>query len=209
MTVPQRVLDTMNSGLIYTCDDEEMIKAQQEQMELLYDFNATRPSQMMQRNEIARQLLGEFGEDAYIEPPLHANWGCNTYFSAHAYANFNLTLVDDGEVHIGEHTMIGPNCTIVTTGHPIRPDLREKVTQYSMPVVIGRNVWLGANVTVLPGFTIGDNSVIGACSLVAKDIPANVVAFGQPCKVYREIGEHDDVYYWRDRMINPPYDQKQ
>ena len=170
MTVPQRVLDTMNSGLIYTCDDEEMIKAQKEQMELLYDFNATRPSQMTQRNEIARQLLGEFGEDAYIEPPLHANWGCNTYFSAHAYANFNLTLVDDGEVHIGEHTMIGPNCTIITTG---------------------------------------DNSVIGACSLVTKDIPANMVAFGQPCKVYREIGEHDDVYYWRDRMINPPYDQKQ
>ena len=137
MTVPQRVLDTMNSGLIYTCDDEEMIKAQKEQMELLYDFNATRPSQMTQRNEIARQLLGEFGEDAYIEPPL------------------------------------------------------------------------GANVTVLPGVTIGDNSVIGACSLVTKDIPANMVAFGQPCKVYREIGEHDDVYYWRDRMINPPYDQKQ
>ena len=161
MTVPQRVLDTMNSGLIYTCDDEEMIKAQKEQMELLYDFNATRPSQMTQRNEIARQLLGEFGEDAYIEPPLHANWGCNTYFSAHAYANFNLTLVDDGEVHIGEHTMIGPNCTIITTGHPIRPDLREKVTQYSLPVTIGRNVWLGANVTVLPGVTIGDNSVIG------------------------------------------------
>ena len=186
MTVPQRVLDTMNSGLIYTCDDEEMIKAQKEQMELLYDFNATRPSQMTQRN-----------------------WGCNTYFSAHAYANFNLTLVDDGEVHIGEHTMIGPNCTIITTGHPIRPDLREKVTQYSLPVTIGRNVWLGANVTVLPGVTIGDNSVIGACSLVTKDIPANMVAFGQPCKVYREIGEHDDVYYWRDRMINPPYDQKQ
>ena len=82
-------------------------------MELLYDFNATRPSQMTQRNEIARQLLGEFGEDAYIEPPLHANWGCNTYFSAHAYANFNLTLVDDGEVHIGEHTMIGPNLSLI------------------------------------------------------------------------------------------------
>ena len=105
--------------------------------------------------------------------------------------------------------MIGPNCTIITTGHPIRPDLREKVTQYSLPVAIGRNVWLGANVTVLPGVTIGDNSVIGACSLVTKDIPANVVAFGQPCKVYREIGEHDYVYYWRDHMINPPYDQKQ
>ena len=208
MTVPQRVLDTMNSGLIYTCDDEEMIKAQKEQMELLYDFNATAQSNdATQRNRTPTAWRIRRGR--YIEPPLHANWGCNTYFSAHAYANFNLTLVDDGEVHIGEHTMIGPNCTIITTGHPIRPDLREKVTQYSLPVTIGRNVWLGANVTVLPGVTIGDNSVIGACSLVAKDIPANVVAFGQPCKVYREIGEHDDVYYWRDRMINPPYDQQQ
>ena len=202
MTVPQRVLDTMNSGLIYTCDDEEMIKAQKEQMELLYDFNATRPSQMTQRNEIARQLLGEFGEDAYIEPPLHANWGCNTYFSAHAYANFNLTLVDDGEVHIGEHTMIGPNCVLATANHPILPELREKAYQYNLPIRIGRNCWLGAGVIVVPGVTIGDNTVIGAGSVVTKDIPANVVAVGNPCHVLRPISEHDKEYFYRDRKIN-------
>ena len=202
MTVPQRVLDTMNSGLIYTCDDEEMIKAQKEQMELLYDFNAARPSQMTQRNEIARQLLGEFGEDAYIEPPLHANWGCNTYFSAHAYANFNLTLVDDGEVHIGEHTMIGPNCVLATANHPILPELREKAYQYNLPIRIGRNCWLGAGVIVVPGVTIGDNTVIGAGSVVTKDIPANVVAVGYPCHVLRPISEHDKEYFYRDRKIN-------
>ena len=198
MTVPQRVLDTMNSGLIYTCDDEEMIKAQKEQMELLYDFNATRPSQMTQRNEIARQLLGEFGEDAYIEPPLHANWGCNTYFSAHAYANFNLTLVDDGEVHIGEHTMIGPNCVLATANHPILPELREKAYQYNLPIRIGRNCWLGAGVIVVPGVTVGDDTVIGAGSVVTKDIPANVVAVGNPCRVLRPISEHDKEYFYRD-----------
>lgn len=118
-----------------------------------------------------------------------------------------MTLVDDVTVTIGDHTMIGPNVTLVTTGHPIRPHLRMKVTQYSIPVTIGRNVWIGANVVVLPGVTIGDNTVIGAGSVVTKDIPANVVAFGQPCRVYREIGEHDDVYYWRNRMSNPPYDK--
>lgn len=208
MIVSQRVLDTMNSGNIYSCDDEEMQRAQAAQMELLYDFNATRPSEQSKRREIAEQLLGEYGNGAWIEPPLHANWGCNTFFGDHAYANFNLTLVDDGEVHIGDHVMIGPNVTITTTGHPIRPDLREAATQFSFPVTIGRNVWIGANVTILPGVTIGENSVIGACSLVTKDIPANVVAFGQPCHVVREIGEHDNVYYWRDRMINPPYDVK-
>lgn len=188
MTIPQRVRDTMNSGDIYSCDDAEMQRAQAAQMELLYDFNATRPSEQSKRREIAEQLLGAYGDGAWIEPPLHANWGCNTFF--------------------GEHVMIGPNVTITTTGHPIRPDLREASTQFSFPVTIGRNVWIGANATILPGVTIGENSVIGACSLVTKDIPANVVAFGQPCHVVREIGEHDDMYYWRDHIINPPYNVK-
>ena len=206
MTVPQRVLDIMNSGEVYAFDDPEILQAQADQMELLYEFNASRPSEPEHRRAIAEKLLGGYEEGAWIEPPLHANWGCNTYFGRNAYANFNLTLVDDGEVHIGEKVMIGPNVTITTTGHPIRPDLRERATQYSLPVTIGRNVWIGANVTILPGVTIGENSVIGACSLVTRDIPANVVAYGQPCKVVREIGEHDDVYYWHDRKINPPFD---
>lgn len=171
MTVPQRVLDIMNSGEVYAFDDPEILQAQADQMELLYEFNTSRPSEPEHRRAIAEKLLGGYEEGAWIEPPLHANWGCNTYFGRNAYANFNLTLVDDGEVHIGEKVMIGPNVTITTTGHPIRPDLRERATQYSLPVTIGRNVWIGANVTILPGVTIGENSVIGACSLVTRDIP--------------------------------------
>lgn len=208
--VPQHIIDMMRSGDIYRCDDEEMLAAQHEQMELLYDFNATRPSELKRRREIGEQLLGYYGEEAWIEPPLHANWGCNTYFGDHAYANFNLTLVDDGEVRIGDNVMIGPNVTIVTTGHPLRPDLRlQPATQFSFPVAIGRNAWIGANVTILPGVTIGENTVVGANSLVTRDIPANVVAYGSPCKVVREINEHDQEYYWRDRRIHPPFDKLQ
>lgn len=188
-----------------------MLDAQRAQLELLYDFNATRPGEAGRRATLLQRLLGGIGEGSYIEPPLHANWGCNTFIGARFYANFNLTLVDDGVVTIGDDVMIGPNVTIVTTGHPIRPDLRKAptVTQYSLPVTIGSGAWIGANVTVLPDVTIGENSVIGAGSVVTKDIPANVIAYGSPCRVAREIGEHDDVYYWRNRVINAPFEKRE
>ena len=120
-----------------------------------------------------------------------------------------LDIMRSGDVYLCDDVMIGPNVTIVTTGHPIRPDLRKAptVTQYSLPVTIGSSAWIGANVTILPGVTIGENSVIGAGSVVTKDIPANVVAYGNPCHVAREIGEHDDVYYRRDRVINAPFEK--
>ena len=200
MTVSQRVLDIMHSPGIYFCDDPEMDAAQTEQLNLLRDFNDTRRGDP-KRREIMERLFGEVGEDVYLEPPVHANWGISTHFGAHTYANFNLTLVDDGEIFIGDHTMIGPNVTLITTGHPIRPDLRERVAQFSEPIRIGRNVWIGANVTVLTGVTIGDNAVIGACSLVTRDVPADCVAVGTPARVVREIDAHDREYYWRDRRI--------
>ena len=200
MTVSQRVLDIMHSPGIYFCDDPEMDAAQTEQLNLLRDFNDTRRGDP-KRREIMERLFGEVGEDVYLEPPVHANWGVSTHFGDHVYANFNLTLVDDGEIFIGDHTMIGPNVTLITTGHPIRPDLRERVAQFSEPIRIGRNVWIGANVTVLTGVTIGDNAVIGACSLVTRDVPADCVAVGTPARVVREIDAHDREYYWRDRRI--------
>ena len=118
------------------------------------------------------------------------------------YANFNLTLVDDGEIYIGSHCMIGPNVTIATAGHPVEPGLRRIGIQFNMPVHIGENVWIGAGAVVVPGVTIGDNSVIGAGSVVTRDIPANVVAVGNPCSVLREIGERDRIYYYKDRKID-------
>lgn len=200
--VPQEILDVMHHPGVYYCDMPGMDEAQTAQLEILYDFNTTRPSEGARRRELMERFFAEAGEGLYIEPPLHANWGCSTHWGARCYANFNLTLVDDGEIFIGDHTMIGPNVTLVTTGHPIRPDLRERIGQYSEPIHIGRNVWIGAGVTVLPGVTIGDNSVIGANSLVTKDIPADSVAYGSPCKVVRPIGPHDYEYYWRDRRYS-------
>lgn len=200
--VPQEILDVMHHPGVYYCDMPGMGEAQTAQLEILYDFNVTRPSEGARRRELMERFFAEAGEGLYIEPPLHANWGCSTHWGAHCYANFNLTLVDDGEIFIGDHTMIGPNVTLVTTGHPIRPDLRERIGQYSEPIHIGRNVWIGAGVIVLPGVNIGDNSVIGANSLVTKDIPADSVAYGSPCKVVRPIGPHDYEYYWRDRRYS-------
>ena len=148
-----------------------------------------------------KQLFAEVGEGCYIEPPLHANWGRHTHLGNNVYVNFNLTLVDDTDVFIGDNVMIVPNVTIATGTHPISPQLRLKAAQFNVPVRICNNVWLGAHTVVLPGVTIGENSVIGAGSIVTKDIPANVVAVGNPCKVVREINERDREYYHKDRRI--------
>ena len=123
------------------------------------------------------------------------------HFGKNVYANFNLTLVDDTHIYVGDYTMFGPNVTVATAGHPICPELREKGLQYNMPVHIGKNCWIGANAVVLPGITIGDNVVIGAGSVVTKDIPSNVVAAGNPCRVLRQVSEHDREYYYKDRKI--------
>lgn len=122
---------------------------------------------------------------------------------AHVYANFNLTIVDDTYVYIGDHTMMGPNVTLASAGHPILPELREHGYQYNLPIHIGKNCWLGAGVIVVPGVTIGDNSVIGAGAVVTKDIPANVVAVGTPARVLRKIGDHDRKYYHGQLEIDP------
>lgn len=182
----------LHSGELYLPNDDEIVKEQTACLELLYDYNATRPSEGEKRAEILKKMFAEIGDDCYIEPPLHSNFGGHhVHFGKNVYANFNLTLVDDTHIYVGDYTMIGPNVTIATAGHPILPVLREQAYQYNASVHIGRNCWLGAGVIVLPGVTIGDNSVIGAGSIVTKDIPANVIAVGNPCRVLREISDHD------------------
>lgn len=192
----------MKTGKLYYCNDETLMKEQSECLEILYDFNQTRPSQSEQRLAILKKLFAEVGENCYIEPPLHTSWGKNTHMGNHVYANFNLTLVDDTDVFIGNYVMIGPNVTIDTGTHPIRPDIRKKQAQYNLPVTIGDNVWIGAGSIILPGVHIGENTVIGAGSIVTKDIPANVVALGSPCRVVREINEHDMKYYYKNMEID-------
>ena len=196
-------LEKIHSGEIYNPADDEIMELQLQCLDKLYDFNMTRPTELGRREEMLKEMFAEIGENCYIEPPLHANWGGkHVHFGKNVYANFGLTLVDDTHIYVGDGTMFGPNCVIATAGHPIDSELRERQLQYNIPVHIGRNCWLGAGVLVMPSVTIGDNSVIGAGSVVTKDIPANVIAVGNPCRVLREIGEHDKEYYFKDRRIN-------
>lgn len=197
----QSLDDKLRSGELYSCIDPELQQRQQECLEVLYDYNHSRPGEAKRRVELLNKLLANMGENCYIEPPLHANWGCHTHLGNNVYANFNLTLVDDTDIYIGDSVMLGPNVVLATAGHPVDPELRRLVYQFNQPIHIGNNVWLGAGVIVLPGVTIGDNSVVGAGSVVTKDIPANVVAVGNPCRILREINEHDREYYWRDFKI--------
>ncbi len=195
--------EMLHSGELYLPTDDALTAQQQRCMERLYDFNCTRPSEQEKRQALLREMFEEIGEACYIEPPLRANWGGRfVHFGSFIYANFNLTLVDDTHIYVGDHTMIGPNVVIATGGHPLLPALRERGMQYNMPVRIGRNCWLGAGVIVLPGVSIGDNTVIGAGSVVTRDMPANVLAVGNPCRVLRELGSRDREFYWRDRQID-------
>lgn len=196
-------IEKIHSGDIYNPADDEIMKEQLSYLDKLYDFNMTRPTELDKREEMLKTMFAEIGENCYIEPPFHSNWGGHhVHFGNNVYANFGLTMVDDTHIYVGDGTMFGPNCVIATAGHPIDPELREKQLQYNIPVHIGKNCWLGAGVLVMPGVTIGDNTVIGAGSVVTKDIPANVIAVGNPCRVLREIGEHDKEFYYKDRRIN-------
>lgn len=198
------IWEEMKSGALYVTSDEELMSVQTACLDRLYDYNHTRPTQGEKRAALLREMFAEIGDGCYIEPPLHANWGGrHVHFGKHVYANFHLTLVDDTDIYVGDDTMFGPNVTVATAGHPILPALREQVYQYNMPVVIGRNCWIGAGAILLPGVHIGDGTVIGAGSVVTKDIPANVVAVGNPCRVLRPIGARDREYYFKERKIPP------
>ncbi len=196
-------MEKMHTGDLYLPNDESILQEQIKCLDKLYDYNMTRPTETEKRDKLLKEMFAEIGDGCYIEPPFHANWGGkHVHFGKNVYANFGLTMVDDTHIYVGDATMFGPNVVVATGGHPILPELREKAYQYNASVRIGRNCWIGAGAVIVPGVTIGDNTVIGAGSVVTKDIPANVVAVGNPCRVLREIGEHDKEYYFKDRKIN-------
>ena len=196
--------ERLHSGELYDPNDADILAIQLPCLDRLSEYNATRAVEQERRAALLKEMFAEIGEGCYIEPPLHANWGGHhVHMGDRVYANSDLTLVDDGQIFIGDHVLIGPMVTIVTAGHPVEPDLRRKGWQFNRDVVIGNNVWIGAQAVILPGVKIGENSVIGAGSVVTKDIPANVVAVGNPCRVLREIGDRDREYYYKNDKIDP------
>lgn len=182
----------------------ELMKKQSECLDLLFEYNSLRPSETEKKTALLKKMFAEIGEGCYIETSFHANFGgAHVHFGKNIYANFNLTLVDDTHIYVGDNTMFGPNVTLATAGHPVLPELREKGYQFNIPIHIGKNCWIGAGSVILPGVTVGDGSVIGAGSVVTKDIPSGVVAVGNPCRVLRKIGDRDREYYYKDLRIPP------
>ena len=178
----------LHSGEIYNPGDPKIMKVQEKCLNKLYKFNKTKPYQYKKRSRLLKNMFAEIGENCYIEPPLRANFGGkHIHFGNSVYCNFGCTFVDDTHIYVGNNVMFAPNVVVATAAHPIEPELREKGLQYNKSVRIGNNCWIGAGALIMPGITIGDNTVIGAGSVVTKDIPANVVAVGNPCKVIRNI----------------------
>jgi galactoside O-acetyltransferase len=195
--------EKMVKGLIYDPADEEIVNEQTQYLDNLWEFNQLKPSQLSEKMKYMKEMFAECGDNCYIELPFRANWGGHhVHFGSGIYANFNLTIVDDGHVYIGDRVMFGPNVVISTAGHPIEPTLRAKGLQYNKDVYIGENTWIGAGVIIVPGVRIGKNSVIGGGSVVTKDIPDNVIAVGNPCRVLREVGEHDKKYFYKNEEID-------
>lgn len=178
------------AGLLYDANyDPELIQARAIAKDLCMDYNGLRSTQQEERLALLRTLLAACGDDTIIEPPFFVDYGSNIRVGKAFYANHNLVVLDGAQVTFGDHVFIGPNCCFSTAGHPLDPAQRNAGLEYAKPITIGNNVWIGMGVQVLPGVTIGDNAVIGAGSVVTKDIPAGMLAYGVPCRPIREIAQ--------------------
>lgn len=187
-------------GLLWH-DTEEYMTHQGKIKDLMYEFNMSKPSEVEKRQELMKEMFASVGEDVWINQPLNIAVGSTVTIGKGTYINSGLTLIDDGTITIGEGCLFGTGVTLCTTGHPIDPEQRAKGSMYSFPVTIGDGAWIGAGVIILPGITIGKYAVVGAGSIVTKDVPEYTVAAGNPCRVMREINEHDKEYYFKNHKF--------
>lgn len=173
--------------------DQDIVQQRATAEEACFKLNNTSPLEKEKRQLILESLIGKLGKEVTILSPFMVDYGCNCFIGEYSYINHNAYLMDGASITIGSHCFIGPNCGMYTAVHPIRYQDRNKGLEKALPITIGDNCWIGADVTILPGVSIGEGTVIGAKSVVTKDIPANVVALGNPCRVIREITEQDKI----------------
>lgn len=194
--------ERMLAGLPYKAWMDGLEEERTANKKKIYEYNNLPPEKWDKKTELLKNILGRTGENVHIEAPFHCDYGYNIEVGENFFANYNLIVLDVGKVCIGDNAQIAPNVSIYTAGHPIHPNSRNSGYEYGIPVTIGDNVWIGGNTCIMPGVTIGNNVVIGGGSVVTKDIPDNMIAVGNPCKIIREITETDRDYYFRDRKFD-------
>ena len=179
--------EKMLAGDLYDAFTSEILGERARCKEMVYDFNMSRPSEGKKRDDILKALFGAFGSNSFIETPLQCDYGSNVYWGKNSFANHNLVILDTCPIHVGDFVLMGPDVKLYSATHPVDPQKRLDGQEYGKPIRIGNNVWIGGGAIIVAGVTIGDNSVIGAGSVVVKDIPANVVAVGNPCRVIKPL----------------------
>lgn len=194
--------ERMLAGLPYKAWLDGLSEERMENKKRIYQYNLLAPDALEEQEQLIKKILGKTGRHVHIEAPFHCDYGYNIEVGENFFANYNLTVLDVGLVRIGNNAQIAPNVSIYTAGHPVHPESRNSGYEYGIAITIGDNVWIGGNVVIMPGVTIGDNVVIGAGSIVTKDLPSNVIAAGNPCRVIREITDADRDFYYKDRRFD-------
>jgi len=194
--------ERMMAGLPYKAWMDGLPEEQMENKKRIYEYNLCPPDQTEKIDRLIRAILGKAGKNISFLAPFHCDYGKNIDVGNNFYANYNCIILDVGPVIIGDNVMFGPNVSLLTAGHPVHPESRNSGYEYGLGITIGNNVWIGGNTVVNPGITIGNNAVIGSGSVVTNDIPDDVVAVGNPCKILREITNADRNYYYKDRVFD-------
>lgn len=194
--------ERMLAELPYKAWLDGLSEERMENKKRIYQYNLLAPDAVEEQEKLIKTILGKTGKYVHIEAPFHCDYGYNIEVGENFFANYNLTVLDVGLVRIGNNAQIAPNVSIYTAGHPVHPDSRNSGYEYGIAVTIGNNVWIGGNAVIMPGVTIGDNVVIGAGSIVTRDLPSNVIAAGNPCRVIREITDADRDFYYKDRRFD-------
>lgn len=184
---------------LYLASDPDLLQDVKRSRRLTRLFNQTTEDQLAERRELLKELFKKTGENFYIEPPFRCDYGTNISIGEHFFANFDCVILDVADVTIGHHVMFGPKVNLFTAGHPVDPTVRSSGLEFGLAITIGDNVWIGGNATINPGVSIGNNTIIGSGSVVTKDIPDNVIAAGNPCRIIRQVTAAD-TRLWEQRQ---------